>query len=101
MASAAEAETAGLFHNAQEGAAIRHTLAKMGHPQPGPTPIQWDNTVATGLANMLECPAVPGILFYLLEPVRYLLLREPGQSWKPPLTGSLFQLIWLANLIST
>ena len=27
--------------------------------------------------------------------------REPGQSWEPALTGSLFQLIWLANLIST
>ena len=51
MASAAEAETAGLFHNAQEGTAIRNTLAEMGHPQPGPTPIQCDNTVATGLAN--------------------------------------------------
>ena len=23
--------------------------------------------------------------------------REPGQSWKPALTGSLFQLIWLFN----
>jgi len=23
----------------------------MGHPQPGPTPIQCDNTVATGIAN--------------------------------------------------
>ena len=27
--------------------------------------------------------------------------REPGQSWEQALTGSLFQLIWLANLIST
>ena len=50
MGSAAESETAGLYHNAREGTAIRHTLAEMGHPQP-PTPIQCDNTVATGLAN--------------------------------------------------
>ena len=52
MASTAEAETAGLFHNAQEGAATRNTLAKMGHPQPGPTPMQCDNTVV-----MRELPA--------------------------------------------
>ena len=51
MASAAEAETAALFHNGQEGAAIRNILEEMGHPQPGPTPIQCDNTVATGIAN--------------------------------------------------
>ncbi|WP_281640541.1 Ty1/Copia family ribonuclease HI [Aurantimicrobium minutum] len=51
MASAAEAETAALFHNGQEGAAIRNILEEMGFPQPGPTPIQCDNTVATGLAN--------------------------------------------------
>ena len=51
MASAAEAETAALFHNGQEGAAIRNILDEMGFPQTGPTPIQCDNTVATGLAN--------------------------------------------------
>ena len=49
----------------------------------------------------MECPAVPGVLFYSLEPVCHLSLREPGQSWEPALTGSSFQLIWLANLIST
>ena len=47
---------------------------------------------------LLEYPAVPSILFYFLEPVCYLSLREPGQPWKPALTGSLFQLIWPCNL---
>jgi hypothetical protein len=53
MASAAEAETAALFHNGQEGAAIRHILDEMGFTQPGPTPtgMQCDNTFATGVAN--------------------------------------------------
>ena len=51
MASATEAETAGLFHNGQEGAALRTILEEMGHPQPGPTPITTDNQVATGIAN--------------------------------------------------
>jgi hypothetical protein len=50
VSSAAEAETAALFHNGQEGASIRTTLTEMGHPQ-GPTPIACDNTVATGIAN--------------------------------------------------
>ena len=50
MSSATEAETAGLFHNAQEGAMLRTILTEMGHPQP-PTPIQTDNQVAHGIAN--------------------------------------------------
>ena len=34
MASAAEAEVAGLFMDANKAIPIRHTLIKMGHPQP-------------------------------------------------------------------
>ena len=45
VASAAEAETNGLFHNARESLPIRHTLIGMGHPQP-PTPIKTDNSTA-------------------------------------------------------
>ena len=45
VASAAEAETAGLFYNARESIPIRQTLIAMGHPQP-PTPIKTDNTTA-------------------------------------------------------
>jgi hypothetical protein len=51
MAWAAEVETAALFHNGQEGAAICNILDEMGFKQLGPTPMQCDNTVATGLAN--------------------------------------------------
>jgi hypothetical protein len=50
VASAAEAELAGLFHNAQEALPLRHALEEMRHPQP-PTPIQTDNSTASGLAN--------------------------------------------------
>jgi len=51
MSSATEAETAALFHNGQEGVWIRTILEELGHPQPGPTPIQTDNQVASGIAN--------------------------------------------------
>ena len=45
VASAAEAETGALFHNAREAIPIRQTLIAMGHPQP-PTPLKTDNTTA-------------------------------------------------------
>ena len=48
MASAAEAEVAGLFINANKAVPIRHTLIEMGHPQP-PTPLKTDNTTAQGI----------------------------------------------------
>ena len=48
VASAAEAETAGLFHNAQIAVPmIRHILEALGHNQP-PTPIKTDNSTAVG-----------------------------------------------------
>ena len=49
-ASAAEAELAALFINAQEARVIRLILAELGHPQP-PTPIHVDNTTAVGIVN--------------------------------------------------
>ena len=45
VASAAKAETNGLFHNAREAIPIRQTLIAMGHPQPL-TPIKTDNSTA-------------------------------------------------------
>ena len=45
VASAAEAETAALFFNAQEAIPIRYLLEQLGHKQP-PTPIKTDNTTA-------------------------------------------------------
>ena len=50
MSSAAEAETGMGFLNARDAIPIRQTLQEMGHPQ-GPTPIQFDNIVATGIIN--------------------------------------------------
>ena len=50
VSSAAEAELAGLFHNAKESCPIRICLEEMGHPQP-PTPIVTDNSTAVGIAN--------------------------------------------------
>ena len=50
VASAAEAETAGLFYNGQEIVLLRRILRALGHPQP-PTPLQTDNTTASDFAN--------------------------------------------------
>jgi hypothetical protein len=50
MSSAAEAEIGAVFINAEEGAVIRTTLEELGHNQP-PTPMETDNTTATGYSN--------------------------------------------------
>jgi hypothetical protein len=50
MSSAAEAETGAVFINAKEGAVLRTTLEELGHHQP-PTPMETDNTTATGNSN--------------------------------------------------
>ena len=50
VTSAAEAELAALFYNAKEACPICVTLGEIGHPQP-PTPIQTDNSTATGIVN--------------------------------------------------
>ena len=50
VSSAAEAETAGLFHNAQQARPIRHILHHLGHPQP-PTPLKTDNATANAFIH--------------------------------------------------
>lgn len=50
VASSAEAETAGLFHNAQVAIPIRYILTEMGHPQPA-TPIKTDNVTANAFVH--------------------------------------------------
>ena len=45
---------------------------------------------------MPSCPW--SFSFCFPEPVCHLSLREPGQPWKPALTGSSFQLVWPCNL---
>ena len=48
MASAAEAEVAALYMNAQELVPMRQCLIELGHHQP-PTPLKTDNSTATGI----------------------------------------------------
>jgi hypothetical protein len=50
MSSAAEAEIGAVFINAKEGAFLRTKLQEVGHPHP-PTPMETDNTTATGYSN--------------------------------------------------
>jgi hypothetical protein len=50
MSSAAEAEIEAVFINAKEGTVLRTTLEELGHPHP-PTPLETDNTTATGYKN--------------------------------------------------
>ena len=52
MASAAEAEVAGLFMNAQHAVPIQLTLEDMRHKQP-PTPLQTDNKTAQGILSVV------------------------------------------------
>ena len=54
MASAAEAETGGLFINAQKTISLRYILQQLGHDQP-PTPIKTDNTTALSFVNANIC----------------------------------------------
>jgi hypothetical protein len=50
ISSAAEAEIGAVFLNAKEGTFLCTTLEELGHPQP-PTPLETDNTTATGYSN--------------------------------------------------
>jgi hypothetical protein len=56
MASAAEAELAALFVSAREMILHRQTLIDMGLPQPK-SPIQTDNSTATGVTNKMIVPS--------------------------------------------
>jgi hypothetical protein len=50
MSSAAEAEIGAVFINVKEGAVLCTTLEELGHPHP-PTPLETENTTATGYIN--------------------------------------------------
>jgi hypothetical protein len=50
MASAAEAETGGVYGNAQEAIACRISLLALAHPQP-PTPLKTDNSTANSFVH--------------------------------------------------
>jgi hypothetical protein len=69
MLSAAEAEIGAAFLNAKEGTVLRTTLEELGHPQP-PTPLQTDNTTATGYSNGEIKQKIKGAMcmrFYLVK----------------------------------
>ena len=50
VSSSAEAETAGVFMNAQQALPIRHALMSLDHPQP-PTPLKTDNSTTHGFVH--------------------------------------------------
>jgi hypothetical protein len=50
MSSASEAEIGAVFINAKEGAFLRTALEELGHKQT-PTPMETNNTTATGYSN--------------------------------------------------
>jgi len=50
VASSAEAETAGLLHNAQRAVPIRYMLSQLEHPQP-PTPVKTYNETANNFIH--------------------------------------------------
>jgi hypothetical protein len=69
MSSAAEAEIGAVFINAKEGAVLRTTLEELGHPQP-PTPMETDNTTATGYSNgtiKQKCKKSMDMRFYWIK----------------------------------
>ena len=85
MASAAEAELGGLFINTKEGEVLRTSLEEMGHPQ-GPTPMQSDNSTASGIINRTtkqRRPKATDIQFYWVrercKQKRFLIYWAPGK----------------------
>ena len=72
ISSATEAELAALFHNGKEACPIRTALKELGHPQP-PTPIQTDNSTASGIANdsiKQKCSKAIDMHFYWIRDPR-------------------------------
>jgi hypothetical protein len=69
MSLAAEAEIGAVFINAKEGAFLRTTLEELEHPQP-PTPMETDNTTATGYSNdtiQQKCTKAMYMRFYWIK----------------------------------
>jgi hypothetical protein len=86
MSSAAEAEVAALFMNAQEAIPIRHCLIDLGHPQP-PTPLKTDNSTAkgilTGEMKQKHTKAMDMRFYWLVNRVKqghFQIYWEPGKN---------------------
>ena len=88
LASAAEAELAGLFVNGQDAIPERITLEELGHPQDA-TPIVTDNATATGIANdsikQKRSKAMDMRFFWIRDQVRqgkFMIYWQPGKTNK-------------------
>jgi hypothetical protein len=69
MSSAVEAESGAVFLNTNDRTVLRTTLDEMGHHQP-PTPLQTDNTTATGYSNgkiKQKCTRAMDMRFYWVK----------------------------------
>ena len=86
MSSATEAELAGLFQNAKDSAPLRVALEEMGRKQPA-TPIQTDNSCATGINNgttrQRKYKAMDMRFYWIQDRVRqghYIVYWRPGSK---------------------
>jgi len=86
LASAAEAELAGLFINSQEAIPERYTLEELGHEQKA-TPIVTDNATATGIANdnikQRQSKSMEMRFFCIWDHVRrgiFMVYHKPGRT---------------------
>ena len=87
LASAAEAELAALFFNAQDACTIQQTLTDLGHKQP-PTPLQTDNNCANGIINgtvkQKRSKAIDMRFYWLCDRVDQ---RQFSVKWAPGITN--------------
>lgn len=87
VSSAAEAEVAALFYNAQDACTLRQTLLELGHDQP-PTPLQTDNKCAEGIMNRTvkqkRSKAMDMKYFWLQDRVDF---KEFRVHWQPGITN--------------
>ena len=86
VASAAEAEIAALFVNAQDLVPLRVTLEELGHPQP-PTAIRTDNSTANGIVNgtikQKKSKAIDMRFYWVRDRVeagQFVVYWEPGEN---------------------
>jgi hypothetical protein len=91
MSSAAEAEIGAVFINAKEGAVLRTTLEETGHKQPA-TPMETDNTTATGYSNgtitQKRTKAMDMRFYWVKDRVGPRLSKSGGLFHKTPFAGA-------------
>ena len=96
VASSAEAETAGLFHNAQTALPICQTLEALGHKQQ-PTPIPTDNSTASCFVhNNIQ---VKRQKHGICNTIGFVIVRHNNNSKFIGKEGSLMMLITSPNIM--